>query len=553
MIKKIHLLLWLFISASVNLLFSGNPMPVACYSFSGNANDGSGNGHNGQVYGATLTTDRFGNTNSAYLFNGKSDSIVVPNYDSIDDKNGELTICFWEKANAFKAQFAFVLAPDVRTNPSDRLGVQVEYENSGNPATIWDYGDLYSTGRLIVQPNSYSTSWKHYAFVVSAQGNFMKIYQNDTLIGTGNYHSSIINKNRSLQIGGFKPFLFEGVLDDIQIFDQALTAQEISAVYNGSGCGSTTESCNLNIPNLVACYPFSGNANDLVSGKHNGTVFGATLTSDRFGKPNSAYLFDGNADSIVVPNYASIDDSLGELSISFWEKANAFKAQFAFVLGPDIRTNPSDRLGIQVEYENKTTPAAIWDYGDLYSTGRLIAQPDPFNTNWNHFVFIVSAKSNYMAIYKNDTLIASGNQHSSIINKNRVLQIGGFKPFLFNGVLDDIAIFDRAISSYEVNMLYTSNLSPNGIASISNPSFPISVFPNPTAGNLTIQYPKDITGKVKVELYNLVGQCMITTETRLDSGTNATMEFPASAKPGMYILIVTFGNEKSVQRIVLEK
>ena len=46
---------------------------------------------------------------------------------------------------------------------------------------------------------------------------------------------------------------------------------------------------------------------------------------------------------------------------------------------------------------------------------------------------------------------------------------------------------------------------------------------------------------------------MITTETRLDSGTNATMEFPASAKPGMYILIVTFGNEKSVQRIVLEK
>ncbi|MGD0712159.1 MAG: hypothetical protein ABR968_13380, partial [Bacteroidales bacterium] len=45
---------------------------VAFYPFKGNADDTSGNGHNGTVHGATLTTDRFGNPNNAYYFNGSS-------------------------------------------------------------------------------------------------------------------------------------------------------------------------------------------------------------------------------------------------------------------------------------------------------------------------------------------------------------------------------------------------------------------------------------------------------------------------------------------------
>src|ERR1017187_5394463 len=51
---------------------------VAYYPFNGNANDASGNGNNGTVYGATLTTDRFGISNSAYCFNGTSHYIEVP-------------------------------------------------------------------------------------------------------------------------------------------------------------------------------------------------------------------------------------------------------------------------------------------------------------------------------------------------------------------------------------------------------------------------------------------------------------------------------------------
>jgi hypothetical protein len=53
-------------------------------------------------------------------------------------------------------------------------------------------------------------------------------------------------------------------------------------------------SAQTNLKNgLVACYPFNGNANDESGNKSNGTVYGAKLSFDRFGKPNSAYNFNG--------------------------------------------------------------------------------------------------------------------------------------------------------------------------------------------------------------------------------------------------------------------
>lgn len=52
---------------------------VAYYPFNGNADDGSGNGLNGVIYGATLTEDRFGNSNSAYSFDGVDDYASLGN------------------------------------------------------------------------------------------------------------------------------------------------------------------------------------------------------------------------------------------------------------------------------------------------------------------------------------------------------------------------------------------------------------------------------------------------------------------------------------------
>jgi hypothetical protein len=69
---------------------------VAYYPFNGNANDESGNGHNGIVNGtgATLTNDRFGNANKAYSFNGTGSYIRV-NVNTADWFYNDFSITVW--------------------------------------------------------------------------------------------------------------------------------------------------------------------------------------------------------------------------------------------------------------------------------------------------------------------------------------------------------------------------------------------------------------------------------------------------------------------------
>jgi hypothetical protein len=67
---------------------------------------------------------------------------------------------------------------------------------------------------------------------------------------------------------------------------------------------------------LVACYPFTGNANDESGNANNGTVFNATLTTDRFNKPNRAYFFNGTNARIQAPHSNSLN--VGKITVAAW-------------------------------------------------------------------------------------------------------------------------------------------------------------------------------------------------------------------------------------------
>ena len=69
---------------------------------------------------------------------------------------------------------------------------------------------------------------------------------------------------------------------------------------------------------LVAYFPFNGNANDASANGNDGTVYGATLTNDRYSVTNSAYFFDGISSYILVSNSPSL--SLTNITISLWVK-----------------------------------------------------------------------------------------------------------------------------------------------------------------------------------------------------------------------------------------
>ena len=99
----------------INSYAQGNG-PVAHYPFNGNANDESGNGNDGTVNGATLTTDRFGNENSAYSFDGIDDYIQIAHHDDLNGPS-EITLYAWIKTN---------------THPGTVL-------SKGGPGNDWEY------------------------------------------------------------------------------------------------------------------------------------------------------------------------------------------------------------------------------------------------------------------------------------------------------------------------------------------------------------------------------------------------------------------------------
>lgn len=204
----------------------------------------------------------------------------------------------------------------------------------------------------------------------------------------------------------------------------------------------------------VASYPFTGNAVDETANTFDGTPSNVTLTADRKGNANSAYLFNAVSGSYVeLPAYAQILGSSEEFSVSMWLKYNGPDAgPTPMGLYPD---NPSDRFLISVPYHPTENPADIyWDYGNI-TTGRLNIPIVTFST-WKHFVFTRSKAQSKLEIYIDGVLTGNKVSNVDLVNKNRVFRLGGngIGTETFNGVIDDVKLFNRALTAAEVLEIY---------------------------------------------------------------------------------------------------
>jgi hypothetical protein len=96
----------------------------------------------------------------------------------------------------------------------------------------------------------------------------------------------------------------------------------------------------------VAFFPFNGNANDSTGNNHNGIVSGATLTTDRFGKANSAYSFNGSSDYIEITSVNSL--KLPEYTYEAWINVAAIPTGSSLAKGAATILDIGSELGDQV-------------------------------------------------------------------------------------------------------------------------------------------------------------------------------------------------------------
>ena len=202
---------------------------------------------------------------------------------------------------------------------------------------------------------------------------------------------------------------------------------------------------------LVGYWGFDGNADDQSGNGNNGTVNGATLTTDRFGNADSAYSFDGVSNSIQVSNNAN---SITNKTFSAWVLLNSLSQSGGGLVSIEMNGSSIFDAIVYNEWNNG------WMFGSENSTRFSTSNYSETDNQWVNIT--CSYAPNDYRMYRNGVLIHQTTNHDVLpfVNGSFIFgkrhSAGGENAFL-NGKIDDIAIYNRALTAAEINQLYIMN------------------------------------------------------------------------------------------------
>ncbi len=233
---------------------------VRSYSFDGNANDATANADHGTVTGASLTADRFNQTNSAYAFNGTSDHI-------------DFNPSGWNYS-----EFSFSIWANIQYDSSKNNGVGIyglmyvgnqaindHGITTGGNADEWTVGTYHTQGGLSnvlsgVTPTA--SAWHHLVFTRDADSAILYV---DGVRAASTFMNGKTPGWQGTLLGviGARPsysFYFKGALDDIRIYNRAINATEVASLFNQTAT-STIEV----IQTELTLYPNPANSGSILN------------------------------------------------------------------------------------------------------------------------------------------------------------------------------------------------------------------------------------------------------------------------------------------------
>ncbi|MEY4791903.1 MAG: hypothetical protein RIT34_710 [Bacteroidota bacterium] len=203
---------------------------------------------------------------------------------------------------------------------------------------------------------------------------------------------------------------------------------------------------------LLSYFPLDGNGNDANGNANSLTNYGAVPTTDRFNNANAAFSFNGSTQYLInnTPNFIFNPNST--FTVSLWHNRNT-----------------SSVVGIPIMHATNAANNFIW----IFQTGATNMQ---FGTNkqqaawfwaqststtnvWTHIVMVYNA--GVMTLYKDNVLVATTNfTHTGVTSTTLPLYIGrGIGGNYFSGKIDDIGIWNRCLTTCEINDLFTASNS----------------------------------------------------------------------------------------------
>ena len=420
----------------------GDSSGLALYQLNGNANDVSGN-YNGTASNVTYGTGVFG---QAGVFNGSTSVIDTP----ITTLPNSYTISLWFKANSMPSPWASITA-------------------FKEPNAYSAFIVLYNNGDLVFQSSENSSGYNlatgittnnWYNIVGIKNGTTQYLYVNGSQVGVGVTTALTPTTSGNWNFGKFDTstgLSFNGSIDQVRIFNTALTPLEVEALYTEELCicGGTVDTLDiLDDSSCIALYPLDGNANDL-SGNYSAEFVDNQYSVGEFdlamvynynnvSSPSTGGYFYTN--SLPQPTYGT--------SISFWAKPETTGVFAIFAgFGNDISPYNAWRLIISAE----------GNIGfDRTNFGVVLSNFIINYNQWNHIVFNFNNSTSGYDIYLNgvkETVVGNINLSTgstiSVFGGHQRSSIGGSGILVGGkGQLDQIRVFDKILNQGEVTTLF---------------------------------------------------------------------------------------------------
>ena len=450
---------------------------VGWWKLDGNAKDATPYNNDGTVTGATLTTDRKGQGNKAYSFDG-NDYVDVSNPSSYNF-SAPATISAWVKSSVDSCQTI--------TNVGGATTANMQYFAIGNDCTGSLTNEIITAQRTVSDATTYTLGYttatrteifdnNWHLVNITFDGSSIRIYldgvSKTVTVGVGSNNGTYggLDSAAKFSIGselfGDSNYLyFNGSIDDVRVYNRVLSATEITALYESYNPGIVVSDLQKG---LVGQWKMDGNAKDATPNSNHGTVTGATLTTDRKGQANKAYSFNGSTDKIVFSdssNYTATTAGNG-LTVSLWIYSNASQADYAVAVGKWNNSAVATKEWLFRFATSNTWEFRLLDSDNNDSRGRTTTATIPTGT-WTHVLGTTDgAASPTTKIYFNgvqsDTGDLTGASYNGMNDTTSKLYFGALEntpsadgSFL-NGLLDDVRVYNRVLSATEITALYQS-------------------------------------------------------------------------------------------------
>ena len=414
---------------------------------------------NGTPQGS-VTTVAQGVGGRAGYFDGADDVVAVNGY--AVSTGGPVSVMFWMRVNASEVKDAGVFG--LGNGDTNRFNA---YLWSDPKKLYWDYGNSLDTeGRISVDYAPYYGNWTHVALVSGGNGGTIKaIYLNGKVVASASasdgpdvaLNELTLGMSKDTSGGTVRTNFFKGMLDNINISARVASADEIKSIYERE----RRTLVSAESLGLIGEWKFEESVSADVAavrdtfGSSAGTAKGGVINVP--GKVGRAFSFDGVDDEIIVPNSILLSPR-GPFAVSGWFKAGNLisgdpmvswvSKRDAFVFGPHKDGSVGFHLYLSADgttyvWKNVTAPAGSVKEGE-----------------WQYWTAVYNGT--HLVLFLNGSEVRNITA-SGVLPASRDLYIGhdftgGPEKRFFNGAIDELQLYDRALSPSDVDGLFKTQL-----------------------------------------------------------------------------------------------